>query len=269
MIGSMRRSIAGATSVVVHAVLVAAIAMCAGGRARTEGRREPPIGLTMIATTPVTMIATIATPEHSASAGGGGGGLMRSPSMRSTHATSPRRAQAARAMTPAAITAPTAPDSDPDSDPVTDPDSDSDSDSDPDPDPDPATASSGSGSGPGGSGTGHGTGTGSGRGPGTGASWTASLAAAAPSLARRSLARPARLIWPVRSGSEAQGTLYTVRVDVDVDGYVAGVRLLDSSMSRRDQRAADAVWKFRYDPARDHAGRPIASTLEQPFILRR
>ena len=33
--------------------------------------------------------------------------------------------------------------------------------------------------------------------------------------------------------------------------------------------AADAVWKFRYDPARDDDGRAIASKVEQEFILRR
>ncbi|MBK9036833.1 MAG: hypothetical protein IPL61_37220 [Myxococcales bacterium] len=86
---------------------------------------------------------------------------------------------------------------------------------------------------------------------------------------RRSLARPARLIWPTRTGSEAQGTLFTVIVKVDAEGYVAGVRLEGGSTRRRDQQAADAVWRFRYDPARDAAGRPIPSTLEQAFILRK
>jgi TonB family protein len=82
------------------------------------------------------------------------------------------------------------------------------------------------------------------------------------------LARPARLIWPTRTADADEGTLYTVLVHVDADGYVDGVRLRGASTSRRDQKAADAVWRFRYDPARDEGGRPIASVVEQPFVVR-
>jgi hypothetical protein len=37
--------------------------------------------------------------------------------------------------------------------------------------------------------------------------------------------------------------------------------------NRREERATDAVWRFRYEPALDDAGRPITSRVEQPFIL--
>jgi hypothetical protein len=47
------------------------------------------------------------------------------------------------------------------------------------------------------------------------------------------------------------------------------VRLPAAPLRRREQDAAAAVWRFRYDPARDDAGRPIASTVEQAFVLRR
>lgn len=259
----MRRSIAGVSSVAVHAVVVAMIAWCVSGRERPRAQRPATTAITVIATAPSIAPAPTMTMERSA--GGGVGAVRTEP------APSPRRATAARRTMPAASATPAAagPASDPDS--ATDPDPDSATDPDSDPEPGAARSSgAGGGSGTGnGTGTGDGTGTGAGRGAGRAASWTQSIVAAAPAIARHSLARPARLIWPTRSGSESQGTLYTVRVDVDDDGYVAGVRLLDASMSRRDQRAADAVWKFRYDPARDHAGRPIASTVDQPFILRR
>jgi hypothetical protein len=56
---------------------------------------------------------------------------------------------------------------------------------------------------------------------------------------------------------------------VDDDGFVVGVHAKHALTSRQDEKAADAVWRFRYDPARDDAGRPIASRVEQEFILRR
>jgi len=73
----------------------------------------------------------------------------------------------------------------------------------------------------------------------------------------------------VRTGDASQGTLLTARLRVDDDGYVVGVTLPVAARGRRAEDAAAAVWRFRYDPARDASGRAIASTVEQDFILRR
>jgi hypothetical protein len=37
----------------------------------------------------------------------------------------------------------------------------------------------------------------------------------------------------------------------------------------RDNEAADLIFRFRYLPALDDAGRAIASTFEQPFHVNR
>jgi hypothetical protein len=84
---------------------------------------------------------------------------------------------------------------------------------------------------------------------------------------RVSKARPARLIWPKRTAETDQGTLVVLILSVDHDGFVTGVRLKGGSPRRRDEQAADAAWKFRYDPARDHDGRPIASKVDQPVVV--
>jgi hypothetical protein len=84
---------------------------------------------------------------------------------------------------------------------------------------------------------------------------------------RVSKARPARLIWPKRTAETDQGTLVVLILSVDHDGFVTGVRLKGASPRRRDEQAADAAWKFRYDPARDHDGRPIASKVDQPVVV--
>ncbi|MEZ4404373.1 MAG: hypothetical protein R3B06_30410 [Kofleriaceae bacterium] len=86
---------------------------------------------------------------------------------------------------------------------------------------------------------------------------------------RRSLARPARLIWPTRTADASAGQAGEVRVTVDTDGIVVGVRTLPGRTSSADRRAADAVWRFRYDPARDADGRPVRSTFMQAYVLRR
>ena len=57
------------------------------------------------------------------------------------------------------------------------------------------------------------------------------------------------------------------RLTVDRDGFVVGVRLVDGTRSRRAEQAQAAVWRFRYDPARDDAGRPIRSEVDQRFML--
>jgi hypothetical protein len=84
---------------------------------------------------------------------------------------------------------------------------------------------------------------------------------------RVSKARPARLIWPKRTADTDQGTLVVLILSVDHDGFVTGVRRKGGSPRRRDEQAADAAWKFRYDPARDHDGRPIASKVDQPVVV--
>lgn len=84
---------------------------------------------------------------------------------------------------------------------------------------------------------------------------------------RVSKARPARLIWPRRTAETDRGTLVLLIVSVDDDGFVTGVRIKGASPRRRDEQAADAAWKFRYDPARDHDGRPIASKVDQPVVV--
>ncbi len=61
--------------------------------------------------------------------------------------------------------------------------------------------------------------------------------------------------------------MFTCLLTVDEDGFVVGVKLISGPMGRRAERAADAVWRFRYEPALDDAGRPIASKVEQPFVL--
>jgi hypothetical protein len=35
-----------------------------------------------------------------------------------------------------------------------------------------------------------------------------------------------------------------------------------------NQRAADLIWLFRYDPALDDNGHPIAADIDQPFLVR-
>ncbi len=133
---------------------------------------------------------------------------------------------------------------------------------------------SGSGSGPGsgsGSETGSGSGSGSGTGSGTGTRYLALASTPAPLVppSRFSLARPARLIWPVRRGDEDEGTLFVAQVHVDRDGMVVGARLALGPPRRHQDEAVSAVWRFRYEPALDDDGRPVASWVKQSFIVRR
>ena len=57
------------------------------------------------------------------------------------------------------------------------------------------------------------------------------------------------------------------RLTVDTDGYVVGVHLVRGAGSARDDRGAAAVWRFRYLPALDAAGRPIQVTIEQHLLV--
>lgn len=117
-----------------------------------------------------------------------------------------------------------------------------------------------------GSGIGDGVGRGVGNGEGAGDRTGRRIAAVRP-VVPPSLARPARLIYPRRQGDAREGRMFLVLLTVDADGFVVGVKMKRGSGGRRGDKAADAVWRFRYDPARDARGRKIRSQVEQPFIL--
>ena len=128
----------------------------------------------------------------------------------------------------------------------------------------------GSGAGPGsGTGSGDGGGEGGGRGRATGYLAVSSAPAPVERPVAFSRARPARLIWPVRRGDESEGTLFVARVHVDREGIVVGARLAAGPPRARESDALTAVWRFRYAPALDDEGRPTASWVDQPFVVRR
>ncbi len=130
-----------------------------------------------------------------------------------------------------------------------------------------------------GSGSGSGSGDGDGDGSGTGDGRRAALGADVPVADRlpaaparppppaASRARPPRLIYPKRQRAESEGQVYVARLSIDHEGFVVGVRLTAGTRSRRAEAAQTSVWRFRYDPARDDAGRPIAAQIEQRFML--
>ncbi|MBA3397980.1 MAG: hypothetical protein H0T89_35475 [Deltaproteobacteria bacterium] len=91
-------------------------------------------------------------------------------------------------------------------------------------------------------------------------------AADVPSPSR---ARPAKLIYPSRQRDIEEGRLFVARVIVDHDGYVIGARLVRGFGGPRDDEAADLIFRFRYAPALDDAGRPIRSSFEQRFHVNR
>ena len=84
-----------------------------------------------------------------------------------------------------------------------------------------------------------------------------------------SRARPPRLIYPVRRGDYADGSLFTFRVRVDRDGHVVGARLHAGPTKPHENDALTQIWRFLYEPALDEVGRPTASWIEQSFIVRR
>jgi hypothetical protein len=82
-----------------------------------------------------------------------------------------------------------------------------------------------------------------------------------------SRARPPRLIYPARDRDAEDSLLFVARLTIDVEGFVIGARLVRGVGGRRDDQAASAVWRFRYRPALDDDGRPIAATIEQRFLV--
>jgi hypothetical protein len=126
-----------------------------------------------------------------------------------------------------------------------------------------------------GDGSGIGSGFGCGLGCGFGGAGPPPLAlceaptAPSPRAAPRSKARPARLIFPKKHREVEDGDVFVALLTVDDDGLVVGVRLTRGIGGRRDEVAAREVWRFRYDPARDAAGKPIRSKVEQRFMLDR
>jgi periplasmic protein TonB len=120
----------------------------------------------------------------------------------------------------------------------------------------------------GGLGDGQGRGIGFGAGRGDADAAVASLAVPTPDLVPRpSQARPPTLIYPRRNRDIDDERLFVARLTIDGDGFVVGARLLEGRSSPGAERAASAVWRFRYRPALDAAGRPITVTIDQRFLV--
>ena len=117
----------------------------------------------------------------------------------------------------------------------------------------------------GGTGGGHGRGVGFGDGDGIGA---APADVPAPPRPVVSHARPARLLVPMRQQDVDDDELFIARVTIDEHGDVAGVHMVRTHPGRRAEIAESAIWTFRYDPARDDAGKAVRATFEQPFAIR-
>lgn len=127
---------------------------------------------------------------------------------------------------------------------------------------------SGDGGDGGGRGGGHGRGIGRGVGSGLGDRATVGDQLPAPPAApRASKARPPKLIYPTRERSVSEGELFLARVTIDTDGYVVGARLLQGLGTHKASDASAMIFRFRYSPALDDDGRPIKSTVEQPFLV--
>ncbi len=127
---------------------------------------------------------------------------------------------------------------------------------------------SGDGGDGGGRGGGHGRGVGRGVGSGLGdIAAVGDQLPAPPAAPKASKARPAKLIYPTRDRPVSDGELFLARVTIDTDGYVVGARLLQGMGTHKDSDASAMIFRFRYLPALDDDGRPIKSTLEQPFLV--
>jgi hypothetical protein len=117
-----------------------------------------------------------------------------------------------------------------------------------------------------GGGTGRGIGFGAGRGDSDAA--LAAFAVPTPDLVPRpSRARPPHLVYPRRNRDVDESRLFVARLTIDTDGFVVGAQLVGGRGERGADRAANAVWRFRYRPALDAAGRPITVTIDQRFLV--
>ena len=120
----------------------------------------------------------------------------------------------------------------------------------------------------GGLGDGQGRGIGFGPGRGDADAAVAALAVPTPDLVPQpSQARPPKLIYPRRDRNIDDERLFVARLTIDGDGFVVGAHLLEGRGSPGAERAASAVWRFRYRPALDAAGRPVTVTIEQRFLV--
>lgn len=127
-----------------------------------------------------------------------------------------------------------------------------------------------SGGGVGGDGDGAGAGHGHGIGFGNGGSvHVATDVPAPPPPPPISKARPAKLIFPTRDEDvDDEASLFTAKITVDADGDVIAAHMLTLRIGAKADRAASAIWTFRYEPALDDEGVPIRSTFEQSFQVR-
>jgi hypothetical protein len=75
------------------------------------------------------------------------------------------------------------------------------------------------------------------------------------------------LVYPSRERPAEDREQFVAQLTVDRDGYVVGARLVRGLGTARDRAAADLVWRFRYAPALDAAGLPVAATIEQRFLV--
>lgn len=218
-------------SLAVHAVLGALLASFAAHRADVPARAAAAVE-----------VIDVVAPTPSVPAGGGGGGGTPASTVRSER---PRASRTTRVATRAASD---------------------------DPRGEIRYDTGGDGGSGGGDGGGDGSGRGAGRGAGIGFGDGGGIArqdvvVAVPPAPKVSRARPARLIFPSRQRDVDEGELFVMRVTVDADGYVAGAKLVRGFGGRRDEVAANQIWRFRYDPARDDDGNPVLSVLEQRFLV--
>ncbi len=87
-----------------------------------------------------------------------------------------------------------------------------------------------------------------------------------PAALPASRARPARLIYPTRLADVDDGALFVARITVDEQGFVVGAHVIRGPIDPHD--ACGGVWRFRYEPALDDAGRAIRTTFDQEFGAR-
>jgi hypothetical protein len=90
----------------------------------------------------------------------------------------------------------------------------------------------------------------------------------APPRPAVSHARPARLLRPSRQADVEESELFGARITVDADGDVVAAYMTREHPGSREDTAESAIWRFRYDPARDFDGNPVRSTFEQTFAVR-